>query len=86
MALGNKEYVGAILMDLSKAFGSLYHQLLIVKLNAYGFTHNSLRQIYLYTSDRWQRTKINNTFSSWVEILLGHHKAQFWDLFFLIYT
>ena len=71
IALDNKGYGGAILMDLSKAFDSLNHQLLIVKLNAYGFTHSSLRLMYSHLSDRWQRTKINNTFSSWVAILFG---------------
>ena len=58
-------------MDLSKAFDSLNHELLLAKLNAYGFTHSSLCLIYSYLSDRWQRTKINNTFNSWVEIMLG---------------
>ena len=71
IALDKKGYGGAILMDLFKAFDSLNHQLLITKLNASGFTHNSLCLIYSYLSDRWQRTKINNTFSSWVEIFLG---------------
>ena len=56
-------------MDLSKGFDSLNHELLVAKLNAYGFAHSSL--IYSYLSVRWQRTKINNTFSSWVEIMLG---------------
>ena len=58
-------------MDLSKAFDSLNHELLEAKLNAYGFTHISLCLIYSYLSDRWQGTKINNTFSSWVEMILG---------------
>ena len=71
IALDNKGYGGAILTDLSKAFVSLNHELLVAKLNAYGFTHSSLCLIYLYLSDRWQRTKINNKFSSWVEIMLG---------------
>ena len=71
IALDNKGYGGAILMDLSKAFDSLNHELLVVKLNDYGFTHSSLCLIYSYLSDRWQRTKINNTFSSWVDIMLG---------------
>ena len=58
-------------MDLSKAFDTLNHELLIAKLNAYGFLHDPLRLLYSYLSNRWQRTKINNTFSSWSEILLG---------------
>ena len=33
--------------------------------------HSSIRLIYSYLSDRWQRIKLNDTFSSWVEILLG---------------
>ena len=58
-------------MDLSKAFDTLNHELLIAKLDAYGFSHDSLRLLYSYLSNRWQRTKINNTYSSWSEILLG---------------
>ena len=62
---------GAILMDLSKAFDTFNHELLIAKLNAYGFSHDSLLLLYSYLANRWQRTKINNTYSSWSEILLG---------------
>ena len=70
-ALDETGYGGAILMDLSKAFDTLNHELLIAKLNAYGFSHDSLHLLYSYLSNRWQRTKINNAFSSWSEILLG---------------
>ena len=70
-ALDEKGYGGAILMDLSKAFDTLNHELLIAKLNTYGFSHDYLRLLYTYLSNRWQRTKINNTFISWSEILLG---------------
>ena len=66
ISLDNKGYGGAILMNLSKAF-----ELLIAKLGAYGFSHNSLTLLYSYLSNRWQRTKINNCFSTWVEILQG---------------
>ena len=59
-ALDEKGYGGGILMDLSKAFDTLNHELLIV----YGFSHDSRRLLYSYLSNRWQRTKINNTFSS----------------------
>ena len=45
-ALDNKKYVVAILMDLSKAFDCISHDLLIAKLSAYGFEISSLRLIY----------------------------------------
>ena len=36
-ALDNRKSAGAVLMDLSKAFGCLTHDMLIAKLHAYGF-------------------------------------------------
>ena len=64
-------YPGAILMDLSKAFDTLNHDLLIAKLDMYGIHKHALRLISSYLSKRWQRTKINQSFSSWVELLQG---------------
>ena len=58
-------------MDLSKAFDTINHKLLIAKLHAYGFNINALEIILDYLSDRWQRIKINTEFSSWSEILSG---------------
>ena len=63
ISLDNNGYAGGILMDLSKAFDTINHQLLIAKLNAYGFNNNALELILNYLSNRWQRTKINTTFS-----------------------
>ena len=40
--LDNKKYVGAILMDLSKAFDCIPHELFIAKMDAYGFSKNAL--------------------------------------------
>ena len=60
-----------LLMDLSKAFDTINHKLLIAKLHAYGFDMTSLEILYDYFSDRWQRTKINSSFSSWSLILCG---------------
>ena len=63
--------VGALLTDLWKAFDCINHELLIAKMGAYGFDHSSLRYIYSYLRDRKQRTKINNSFSSWCDIKSG---------------
>ena len=53
-------------MDLSWAFDTLNHYLLIAKLNAYGFQH-ALKRIYSYLTSRRHRARINTMFSSWEE-------------------
>ena len=58
----------ALMTDLSKAFDCLSHELLIAKLDAYGFDNKSLKLIYNYLSNRKQRVEINESFSSWEEI------------------
>ena len=68
---GDGGFAGAIMMDLSKAFDTINHELLIAKLEAYGFEENSLNTVHSYLSDRWQRTKVNTSFSSWRELLCG---------------
>ena len=69
--LDKNGHAGAVLMDLSKAFDTINHELLIAKLGAYGFNKNALKIIFNYLSDRWQRTKINTSFSTWSELLMG---------------
>ena len=46
--LDNNEIVGAVIMDLSKAFDFLPHELLIAKLEDYGVGKKSLRLFYSY--------------------------------------
>ena len=58
-------------MDLSKAFDTINHKLLIAKLHAYGFSRNALELVHSYLTDRWQRTKINTSFSTWSKIICG---------------
>ena len=52
MSLDNNGLAGGILMDLSKAFDTINHQLLIAKLYVYGFSKNTLELILSYLSDR----------------------------------
>ena len=53
----NKVVTG-ILMDLSKAFECLPHDLLIAKLEAYGVEKSSLLLLMSYLKDRKQAVKI----------------------------
>ena len=64
-------HTGILLTDLSKAFDSISHDLLIAKLNSYGFSKNSLNLLNDYLSGRKQRTKIGDNFSSYREIIYG---------------
>ena len=65
--LDKKGYGGAVQMNLSKAFDTLNHDLLITKLHASGFTRESLKLNKSYLTNRWQRTKVNTNFSRWSE-------------------
>ena len=50
------------MMDLSKAFDCLHHELLIAKLHAYGSNRTALTHIHSYLTGRRQRVKINGSF------------------------
>ena len=71
---------GALLTDLSKVFDCIPHDLIIAKLEAYGFYIDALKLIHDYLSNRNQRVKVNDTCSSWKDILwcpTGIHTRSF---------
>ena len=68
---GQYWYRGMLLTDLSKAFDFLRHDLLIAKLAVYGLGQSSLCFIFSYLSDRTQRAKVNNAYSSYINIKYG---------------
>ena len=70
-ALDGKGTAGAILTDLSKAFDCLNHDLLIAKLEAYGFDNSALLFAKDYLKNRKQRTKVNGSYSSLLDLLFG---------------
>jgi hypothetical protein len=69
--LNSKNKVGAVLMDLSKAFDCLPHDLLIAKMAAYGFGRDALMLFSNYLKNRKHRVRIGSVFSDFLELLLG---------------
>ena len=69
--LDNGCICGALLTDLSKAFDCLPHDLLLAKLHAYRLDSKSLKLLSNYLSNRKQRVRIGNVYSSWHDILAG---------------
>ena len=65
------KHVGAVFMDLSKAFEIINNDLLIAKLESYGFFNNALLFMFSNLKNRSQRVNINSLFSTWEEIIAG---------------
>ena len=61
----------ALLTALSKAFGCIVHNFLIAKLETYGFSYEAVKVMYNYLTDMKHRTKVNDSFSDFIELLLG---------------
>ena len=70
-ALDKGEYVSSLFMDLSKAFDTINHDLLLAKLEAYGFSKISIEFMHSYLKNRKQRVLINNSFSESKKVTIG---------------
>ena len=68
----DKNYVvGGVLMDLSKAFNCVPHDLLLEKLAAYGVDESFLCYIYSYLLNWKQCVRINNVNSDFLTVISG---------------
>ena len=50
--IDNKGFTGGVLMDLSKAFDTINHQLLLEKVHVYGFSKQASAIICSYLANR----------------------------------
>ena len=82
----NKGVFEAVFTDLSKAFDCISHELLISKLNAYGFDIKLLNFILACFTTRKQKTKTSPSFSDFLNILFGIPQGSILGtLLFIIY-
>ena len=63
--------MSAMFRNLSKAFDTINHDLLLAKLKAYGFSKQALSFMCSYLKNRRQRVQISNNFSSLKEVKAG---------------
>ena len=85
-AVDRKKLAYILTNDMSKAFDSVCHSLIVKKLKAYGFEHNSLNLLRSYFDKRPNRVKIGDVTSDWKKRVLGYPKGSsfgplLWNLF-----
>ena len=63
--------VHAVLLDLSKAFDSLSHEILLSKLKSLSFSSPAISFIKKFLSDTLQQVPLNDVKSDWIELKQG---------------
>ena len=76
-AVDNSEIFRALLIDLSKAFDCVCHDLLIAKVNSYGLSLSALKLVQIYLQKRKKRTKNGITYSLREKIASGVPQGSF---------
>ena len=84
-SLDKREAAVAVTMDLSKAFDSIDHSLLLAKLGAYGLSSSALHLLSSYLTGREQRVKVHGICSSYRDVKVGVPQGSLCGLFFLTF-
>ena len=69
--LDSHNIIGIVSMNLSKAFDTLPHDLIVAKLKSYGADDNTADLIQDYLRNRLQRIRLGDQFSIWQGISTG---------------
>ena len=67
----SRRFISTILMDLSKVYDYLRHNLFIAKSEGSGLANGSLNFLLDQLTFRKQRTKVNSAYSKWSKIRRG---------------
>ena len=85
-ALDN-DNISVLLLDLSAAFDTTDHQILLSRLNSvFGIQSTALQWFQSYLSDRYQSTSVNNSSSSPSQLMYSVPQAQYLGPFSSSYT
>ena len=87
-ALDNDNISVLLLLELSAAFDTIDHQILLSRLNSvFGIQSTALQWFYSYLSDRYQFTSVNNLPSSPSQLMYGVPQGLvLWPILFVLYT
>ena len=64
-------YIGAVFLDLAKAFDTVDHLILCTKLMYYGFRGSSHDLFHSYLAQRQQRVLFQSRMSKWAAVSIG---------------
>ena len=80
--MDNGHYVGMFLLDLQRAFDTVDHNILLMKVEAIGLNQDVVRWFRSYLADLQQLVDVSGTLSSSAEIKYGVPQGLSWDPFY----